>query len=75
MATTELQTPPLRSTKVTRAKKAKERLTSPGATAAAIVIALIWTVPIIGLFMTSLRPGALYRTTPGGLSSLTVSSL
>ncbi len=64
MSAIELKRPPLKAANVTRSAKAKARLTSPGATAAAIVIALVWTIPIVGLFMTSLRPGALYRTTP-----------
>ncbi|WP_084125320.1 carbohydrate ABC transporter permease [Demequina sp. NBRC 110054] len=46
----------------TKAAKAKENLTSPWATAAAIIIAALWTIPTIGLFMTSLVPGDRYRT-------------
>lgn len=45
-----------------RAAKAKKRLTSPWATAAAIIIAVVWTVPSVALFMNSLVPGARYRT-------------
>ncbi|WP_062379249.1 carbohydrate ABC transporter permease [Demequina pelophila] len=48
--------------KKSRAAKAKENLTSPWATGAAIVIAALWTIPTIGLFMTSLVPGTRYRT-------------
>jgi alpha-glucoside transport system permease protein len=36
----------------------KKRLSSPGATIAAIVIAVIWTVPTFGLFVTSFRQPA-----------------
>ena len=64
MTATEVKTRKLKAARSSRAAKAKARLTSRGATVAAIVIALVWTVPIAGLFMTSLRPGALYRTTP-----------
>ncbi|WP_084104629.1 carbohydrate ABC transporter permease [Demequina sp. NBRC 110056] len=46
----------------TRSQKAKERLTSPWATAAAIIIAVLWTIPTVGLLMTSLVPGQYYRT-------------
>ncbi|CAN5550355.1 carbohydrate ABC transporter permease [soil metagenome] len=37
---------------------AQKRLTSRGATVAAIAIAIIWTIPTFGLFVTSFRPGA-----------------
>ena len=47
-STTEQQIP------ITR--RVKQRLTSRGATAAAIIIAVIWTVPTFGLFISSLRP-------------------
>jgi len=39
-------------------KSAQKRLTSKGATIAAIVIAFFWTIPTFGLFVTSFRPGA-----------------
>ena len=39
-------------------KKSKDRLTSRGATIAAIVIAVIWTVPSFGLLVTSFRQPA-----------------
>jgi alpha-glucoside transport system permease protein len=38
--------------------EAQKRLTSRGATIAAIVIAIFWTIPTFGLFVTSFRPGA-----------------
>jgi len=36
----------------------KKRLSSPGATIAALVIAVIWTIPTFGLFVTSFRQPA-----------------
>lgn len=39
-------------------KLAQKRLTSRGATIAAIIIAIFWTIPTFGLFVTSFRPGA-----------------
>jgi len=39
-------------------KMAQKRLTSKGATIAAIIIAVVWTIPTFGLFVTSFRPGA-----------------
>jgi len=39
-------------------REARNKLTSKGATIAAIVIAIIWTIPTFGLFVTSFRPGA-----------------
>ncbi|PZU44749.1 MAG: sugar ABC transporter permease [Microbacterium sp.] len=40
----------------------KKRLSSPWATAAALVIAAIWTVPTFGLFLTSFRPPELINS-------------
>ncbi|MCD2498937.1 MULTISPECIES: carbohydrate ABC transporter permease [Microbacterium] len=37
---------------------AQKKLTSKGATIAAIIIAIFWTIPTFGLFVTSFRPGA-----------------
>jgi alpha-glucoside transport system permease protein len=39
-------------------RHAKRRLTSRGATIAAIVIAFVWTIPTFGLFVSSFRPAA-----------------
>ena len=39
-------------------KMAQKRLTSKGATIAAVIIAVFWTIPTFGLFVTSFRPGA-----------------
>ena len=39
-------------------KRVKQRLTSRGATAAAVIIAVIWTIPTFGLLISSFRPEA-----------------
>lgn len=42
---------------------ARKRLSSKGATIAAVVIAFFWTIPTFGLFVTSFRPAADTQTT------------
>ena len=37
---------------------ARKRLSSKGATIAALVLAFFWTIPTFGLFVTSFRPAA-----------------
>jgi alpha-glucoside transport system permease protein len=37
-------------------RRTKQRLTSRGATIASLIIAVLWTIPTIGLFLTSIRP-------------------
>jgi len=44
-------------------RDARKKLTSRGATLAAAIIAVIWTIPTFGLFVTSFRPGADSNTT------------
>jgi len=46
-----------------KARRVKQSLTSPWATAAAILIAVIWTIPTFGLFVSSLRPAGDIRST------------
>ncbi|MCW2614890.1 MAG: sugar transporter permease [Frankiales bacterium] len=46
----------------TMAGRAKKRLTSRAATITAVVIAVLWTVPTAGLFISSLRPAEDIRT-------------
>jgi len=46
-----------------RAARAKKRLTSPWASGIAIVIAILWTIPTFGLFVTSFRPSGDIRRT------------
>lgn len=47
----------------TTVKRTKRRLTSRGATIAAAVIAVLWTLPTLGLFISSLRPADKIATT------------
>ena len=47
----------------TRTARAKRRLTSRWATLAALIIAVLWTIPTFGLFVSSFRPAELIQTT------------
>ncbi|MET8154691.1 carbohydrate ABC transporter permease [Actinoplanes sp. NPDC049668] len=53
----------LEAEKPTAAAIAKKKLTSPWASLAAIVIAVLWTVPTFGLFISSFRPERQIKTT------------
>ena len=44
-------------------RRTKRRLTSRGATVGALIIAALWTVPTLGLFVTSFRPAGEVATT------------
>lgn len=55
--------PELESRDVPKAKRVKRRLTSRGATTAAIVIAALWTIPVLGLLISSFRPEREVKTT------------
>jgi alpha-glucoside transport system permease protein len=48
--------PDLVAVTTTRSSEARKRLTSPWASLAALVIAVLWTIPTFGLFLSSLRP-------------------
>ncbi|HWM33876.1 MAG TPA: carbohydrate ABC transporter permease [Pseudolysinimonas sp.] len=57
MTTSVVANPALAESTVTRAtRETKKRLTSRGATIASLVIAVLWTIPTVGLFITSIRP-------------------
>ena len=62
------------STIAVTAAKAKRRLTSPWASLAAVVIAVLWTTPTLGLLITSFRPQKAIHGLVGGPSSATRSS-
>jgi len=47
----------------TKVGRVKKRLTSRGATIAALVIAVLWTTPTFGLFISSFRPAEAIRET------------
>ena len=46
-----------------KAMRVKKRLTSRTATIASLIIAVLWTIPTFGLFISSFRPAELIRTT------------
>jgi alpha-glucoside transport system permease protein len=57
MTTSIVGNPALKESTVQAAtRKTKQRLTSRGATIASLIIAVFWTIPTIGLFITSIRP-------------------
>ncbi|GID28364.1 carbohydrate ABC transporter permease [Paractinoplanes brasiliensis] len=56
-------TPPLVADKPSPASIAKKRLSSPWASIAAIVIAVLWTLPTFGLLVSSFRPERAIKTT------------
>ncbi|HLT84665.1 MAG TPA: carbohydrate ABC transporter permease [Phototrophicaceae bacterium] len=53
---------PMRATRRSAASSAKARLTSRIGSVVAIVIAILWTVPTVGLFISSIRPEGEIRT-------------
>ena len=57
MTTSVVANPALKESTVKAAtRRTKQRLTSRGATIASLVIAVLWTIPTLGLFLTSIRP-------------------
>ncbi len=56
-------TPPLIPTEPSAASVAKKKLTSPWASLAAIIIAVLWTLPTFGLLVSSFRPERAIKTT------------
>ncbi|MFV0374075.1 carbohydrate ABC transporter permease [Microbacterium sp.] len=63
MATATLVTQKTRRRQGADLSGTKKRLSSRWATAAALIIAAVWTVPTFGLFLTSFRPPELIATT------------
>lgn len=53
---------PMKPTGTSTASRTKTMLTSRIGSAAAIIIAILWTVPTIGLFISSIRPETSIRT-------------
>jgi len=59
MTTSFVANPALKESAVSAAtRRTKQRLTSRGATIGSLIIAVLWTVPTVGLFITSIRPEA-----------------
>jgi alpha-glucoside transport system permease protein len=56
-------TPELTAATISPAATAKRKLSKPWASLAAIVIAVLWTIPTFGLFVSSFRPERAIKTT------------
>jgi alpha-glucoside transport system permease protein len=55
-------TPPVTPPPVAAAARARKRLTSPWASLAAVILAVLWTLPTFGLLVSSFRPQRDIRT-------------
>ena len=53
---------PIKPKRVSAASRTKSMLTSRLGSAAAVIIAIMWTVPTVGLFLSSVRPEGSIRT-------------
>ena len=62
-ATTPLTTTPPVAPLSTAARQARKRLSSPWASLAAVVLAVLWTLPTFGLLVSSFRPERAIKTT------------
>jgi alpha-glucoside transport system permease protein len=62
-ATPVTTTPPVTPPPVAASSVAKKRLTSPWASLAAVIIAVLWTLPTFGLAISSIRPERAIKTT------------
>ncbi|MCM4075976.1 carbohydrate ABC transporter permease [Paractinoplanes hotanensis] len=62
-ATPVTTTPPPTAGKQSAAQIAKKRLSSPWASLAAIILAILWTLPTFGLLVSSFRPERAIKTT------------
>jgi alpha-glucoside transport system permease protein len=62
-ATTPLTTTPPISPISTAARQARKRLSTPWASLAAVVLAVLWTLPTFGLLVSSFRPERAIKTT------------
>jgi alpha-glucoside transport system permease protein len=56
-------TPGLAAAPPTKSSEAKKRLSSPWASIAAVIIAVLWTIPTFGLLLSSFRPEQEVKTT------------
>ena len=57
-ATPEEHLTPRQLKKQIRLQEAKTKLSSPWASGLAVLLAILWTIPTFGLFVTSFRPPA-----------------
>jgi len=63
MTAIPVATPELKASPEPAAAKARKKLSSPWASIAAIIIAVLWTIPTFGLLVSSFRPERAIKTT------------